>query len=315
MLHAFAGSDGANPIAGVIRDRSGNLYGTTTSGGDFSCYNGTGCGTVFKLARDGELATLHAFRGRKDGADPVAGLLIDHSGNLYGTAAGGGNMAETCAQWNGCGTVFEITASGKMKVLYTFCTQPRCTDGSIPLAALTEDGSGNLYGTANRGGAYGGGVVYKIRPDGTETTLYSFCSGTCHDGGLPQAGVVLDEEGNLYGATLIGGLYDQGVVFKLASDGSETVLQNFTMHTDGAQPYGTLLRKSDGRLYGTLAFSGATCPNMPGVVFRLDPDGNEKDYCIPAVPFGSVIEKGKVVYGTASEGPFYPTGVLFEIIK
>jgi uncharacterized repeat protein (TIGR03803 family) len=146
VLHTFAGGkDGAIPYAGVVRDRAGNLYGTTNQGG------GSGLGTVFKLDKNGKETVLHRFSGLPDGALPGAGLILDAAGNLYGTTAAGGS---------GAGTVFKLDSKGNETVLYHF---PRGVDGSIPQAGLIRDAAGNLYGTTTNGGA-GHGVVFKLAP-------------------------------------------------------------------------------------------------------------------------------------------------------
>src|SRR5580704_2615254 len=117
---------------------------------------------------------------------------------------------------------------GGFDSLYSFCSQDNCADGASPVAGLVMDSSGNLYGTASGGGANYDGVVFKLAPDGTETTLYTFCpQANCPDGQIPAASLILDNSGNLYGTTSAGGGQGQGTVFKLAPDGSETVLYSF----------------------------------------------------------------------------------------
>jgi len=267
VLYAFSGgSDGAYPEAGVVADKKGNLYGTTSDGG-----GGTqcivqfgGCGTVFRVNPKGKETVLYAFSGGSDGANPLAGLVIDKAGNLFGTTAYGGNIS-ACNQGAspGCGTVFEITADGTEKTLYAFNGG---NDGWSPVAGLTEDKEGNLYGTTEAGGSttacngVGCGIVFKIAPDGTETVLYDFTGG--NDGAHPAAGLLRDKRGNLYGTTLAGGSGSQGTAFKLSTKGKLSVLNTFT--GEGAQPAGNLLAGPDKLLYGTTQFGS------DGTVFQVN---------------------------------------------
>jgi uncharacterized repeat protein (TIGR03803 family) len=211
VLHSFTGgNDGAYPFAGLIADKTGDLYGTASAGGfNHAPY---GYGTVFKLDTTGEVTVLHSFTFRPDGAFPVAGLIRDKEGNLYGTTESGGAP--------GCfGTVFKVDATGKETVLHSF---PGTPDGLLPLAGLIMDKEGNLYGTTYDGGDSGVGTVFKLGVTGKETVLYSFTGGA--DGGFPLASLVRDKEGNLYATTFLGGDYGFGTVFKLDTTGKETVL-------------------------------------------------------------------------------------------
>jgi uncharacterized repeat protein (TIGR03803 family) len=153
------------------------------------------------------LITLYSFAGGTDGSQPVAGVIADASGNLYGTTVTGGA--------HNSGTVFKVTATGTETVLYSFTGG---SDGSQPFAGLIADASGNLYGTTNGGGASGNGTVFKVTPSGTETVLYSFTGGS--DGSNPRAGLIADASGNLYGTTSFGGTTDNGTVFGLTGTGA-----------------------------------------------------------------------------------------------
>ncbi len=250
VLHAFSGGkDGGFPNA-LIADKKGNLYGTTAIGGAH------GDGTVFELRSNGKELVLYSFAGGNDGAGPAAGVIRDKLGNLYGTTAGGGLYNS--------GTVFKLAPDGTETVLYAFTGG---SDGGPPYASLVADRAGNLYGTTYFGGANGGGNVFKVAPDGSETSLYAFCTqGNCSDGNEPLAALVVDKSGNLYGTTSTGGQYGNGVVFKLAPDGIETVLHSFNAGVgDGAWPISGLIAVN-GILYGT-AQGGGT--NSSGVVFRV----------------------------------------------
>ena len=279
-------TDGAIPYAGVVLDQKGNLYGTTAYGGAHN--NGTsydaGCGVAFKLTPKGKETVLHTFCSRSgctDGANPYAGVVLDQKGNLYGTTYNGGNLQ------NG-GVAFKLTPKGKETVLHTFCSQSDCTDGANP-SGIVFDQKGNLYGTTSGGGAYGGGVVFRLTPEGKETVLYNFCARTnCVDGGNPTAGLVIDQRGNLYGTTSLGGAYGSGycsdvqygcgVVFKLTPEGTETVLHSFCAQggencTDGAGPYAGVVLDQKGNLYGTTEGGGNL--QAGGVAFKVTPEGKE----------------------------------------
>lgn len=128
VLYAFKGKDGANPqLSSLLRDKAGNLYGTTPSGGDLNACNGSGCGVVFKLDKTGKQIVLHTFTGGNDGADPYGTLVGDGAGNLYGTTIGGGNLSN--CNGVGCGVVFMLDAAGAFSVLHNFTGG---TDGAVP---------------------------------------------------------------------------------------------------------------------------------------------------------------------------------------
>jgi uncharacterized repeat protein (TIGR03803 family) len=256
ILYAFGqqefGNDGTNPFAPLIMDSSGNLYGTTGGGGLFSS------GTVFKVDRAGRETVRYSFSGLTDGLIPVAGLLRDTAGNLYGTTVAGGDL--------GNGTVFKLDKDGTETVLHSFGGP---SDGSGPNAGVIRDGQGNFYGTTpDGGGSCSCGIVFKLDASGKETVLHRFTGGK--DGAEPYAGVMLDAAGNLYGTTIAGGSFGKGVVFRLDGTGAETVLHSFTGGTDGASPYGTPIRDAMGNLYGTTAGGGRS---GKGTVFRLDKAG------------------------------------------
>jgi uncharacterized repeat protein (TIGR03803 family) len=219
ILYSFSGVDGANPAAGLIMDSHGNLFGTTAAGGG-TATAGNG-GTVFELVYQSpgnySEQILHIFGGQiavqgSDGFTPQAGVIMDSSGNLYGTTYGsaGACQATSQARTGGCGTVFELVNSGpagySYKVLYDFSALS-LADGRNP-SGLIMDSSGNLYGTTLLGGASGKGTVFELAKDGSgnysETILYNFLS-SGGDGNDPRAGLIMDSSGNLYGTTYQGG--------------------------------------------------------------------------------------------------------------
>jgi uncharacterized repeat protein (TIGR03803 family) len=207
-LHSFSMNDSSNgvtPVAGLIRGRDGNFYGTTTGRGA----NGAG-GTIFRMTSDGTLTTIYSFCSLPncaDGAEPWAPLLQGSDGNFYGTTPVYGTS-------NNGGTVFRVTTDGTFTTLYAFCPRTPCLDGSEPYGGLIEGLDGNFYGTTELGGAYGGGTIFRITPSGMLTTLHSFRG---PDGSRPGASLVQANDGNFYGTTVAGGTSPQGTVFRLST--------------------------------------------------------------------------------------------------
>jgi uncharacterized repeat protein (TIGR03803 family) len=265
-------TDGALPFAGLVQASDGNFYGTTYSGGpNVFCGNPpVGCGTVFKMTSNGALTTLYNFCSQTDcadGASPHAGLIQATDGDLYGITASGGTYGE--------GSIFRINPAGKLTTLYSFCTQPGCTDGSIPFAGLIQASDGNFYGTTSQGGnlacfaPYGCGTVFKITPSGALTTLHAFGSQTA-DGVFPYAGLIQASDGNFYGTTYQGGANAQGAIFEITSGGTLTTLYSFCSVgdcDDGQWPFAGLVQASNGSFYGTAAVGGAY---NDGTVFSLN---------------------------------------------
>lgn len=267
VLYSFPGApDGSTPAGPLIRDSKGNLYGTTYYGGSGACQYG--CGAVFELTNAGKEKILYSFAGSPDGKNPFAGLVRGKDGIFYGTTLNGGD---------GCGTVYGLTVKGVKKFLYNFNGS---SDGCSPYATLMTDENGNLYGTTAQGGinspaCYGGscGTVFEVSSAGTETVLYSFTGPP--DGANPfwVEGVVLDKDGNVYGATFYGGTDDDGAVYEISPNGSEHVLHSFTGSPDGSIPNTTFLDKK-GNLYGTTFIggnSGCVADQGCGIVFKLTP--------------------------------------------
>jgi len=264
VLHSFAGGkrDGCYPAGGLIRDKSGNLYGTTEACGSF------GYGTIFKLSTTGKETVLHSFAGdAADGAYPfLTSLVMDEEGNLYGVAQQGGSSDE--------GVVYKLSRNGTLTVLHSFAGG--ATDGCYPLGTPAMDKDGTLYGTTEVCGSSDDGVVWKVSREGAETVLHSFAGGV-PDGAWPYAGVSLDAKGNLYGDTEQGsssncGGLGCGTVYKLSKSGTLTVLHSFA-GSDGSYLIGGLLRDANGDLYGTALEGGSSrnCPVGCGTVWKLIP--------------------------------------------
>jgi uncharacterized repeat protein (TIGR03803 family) len=289
VLYAFKGGrDGANPDAGLARDNTGNLYGVTAIGGDHACQ----CGTVFEFTPSGSENILYRFLGAPDGATPTASLIMDSSGDLFGTTAFGGLVCSQAFK-QGCGTAFEVMAGGTEMVLYTFCQKPNCTDGLGPFSNLALDPtSGDFYGTTIAGGrdcSYGCGTVYKLGPDMRETVIHAF-RGVTEDGLNPLAGVTLDESGNLYSAACGSSMECQtpvgkkcakscvnGDVYTIHIAEDKRAHDTFdVIHTfkgkKGTNPTSPLLLYS-GNLYGTTAYGGThECGSQGcGEIFELTP--------------------------------------------
>ncbi len=253
-LFNFDGPNGVYPNAGLIFDSQGNLYGTTTQGGTHG--PGLGYGTLFKYDTSGMINRLFPFDGTH-GLFPHAGLVFDSQGNLYGTTTNGG----TTGLPNGDGTLFQYDSSGMIHRLYNFDG----THGRFPNAGVIFDSQGNLYGTTTQGGQFDDGTLFEYDTSGMLHTLYSF-DGTQH-GRFPNAGLVFDSQGNLYGTTTNGGPNNQdyGTVFKY--DGhSVTVLYSFDK-THGRYPNAGLIFDSQGNLYGTTTQGGN---HDFGTIFRLN---------------------------------------------
>lgn len=393
VLYRFTGqTDGAFPNA-IIMDSSGNLYGTTQWGGDLNCnanFNPPGCGVVFQLTPSGDghwhEHVLYAFQGGADGGEPTANLLLDASGNLYGTTTQGGNLNLCDGPYSqGCGVVFELSPQGNgswtESVLYSF---QYASDGSQP-SWLTFDRAGNLYGTSYfdlgnvvfeisppeqkgnswteqslyesgpylwladqltldaKGNIYGTwftnsccGGVFRLQHSGRgwqESNLFYF--GGAGNGNDPQSGVILDSKGRMYGALAAGG-NNWGVAFELKRSGDswdQLTLHNFCSRNycvDGASPVAPLVFDQLSNLYGTTEYGGGACGSEPdgcGVVFKLAPTrhGPWKETVLHRFKGGSdgygpnqpvVLDDKGHVYGTtanAGSGSGYGYGTVFEV--
>jgi uncharacterized repeat protein (TIGR03803 family) len=325
VLYVFkVGHDGANPIGNLTFDDAGNLYGATQNGGNPTCFDGEGCGTVFELSPlsggGWKESVLHAFNGN-DGAGPRGGVILDSAGNLYGTTSSGSGNYEF-------GTVFELTpgAQGQWTETTLYAFKPG-SDGVYPSGDLVFDKAGNLYGTTQQGGSIGLGTVLKLTDSSgswKESILYNFSGGS--DGGLPLGGLISDTAGNLYGTTQGGGNDNYGTVFELSPlNGSwkETILLSFR-NTDGAYPQGDLVFDAAGNLFGTAAYGGK-CVQTCGTIFELTPNSGGgwtesvlykftggKDGGIPLSTL--MLDSAGALYGTAFEGGNKNDGVVFKIV-
>jgi uncharacterized repeat protein (TIGR03803 family) len=290
VLHSFGGGrDGAYPFSGLIMDGSGNLYGTTREYGDIAnCHHQ--CGTVFSVTPNGHEHTIYTFNGN-DGASPQGSLYKDSSGNLYGATAYGGGRCQ-------CGVVFKVATDGTETVLHRFSGG---VDGVFPLSGIIGDERGNLFGTTEHGGRANFGIVFRIAPDGTEKVLHTFLGGS--DGATPDAGLIRDKRGNLYGTAVGGGTLGYGVIFTFTPHGKETVLHDFDGN-DGFDPSAVIMDKA-GYLYGTNYYGGAL---GQGDAYSLAQDGT---YSVlhsfsggsdGGAPSGLIVDPHGNLYGTINFG-------------
>lgn len=340
ILYSFTGQEGVNPSSGLIFDKSGNLFGTV--------YPGPGMGAVFELTLNNGTWTENdiytfcpQFLNCTDGSLPSSGLVLDSTGNLYGTALGGNNG---CGNY-GCGVVFELSPSNGSwdeTVLYTFAGG---RDGAWPAYGLVLDGAGNLYGTTISGGsghctfsiAPGCGTVFELSPlvggGWKQTVLHSFRGGK--DGENPIAGVIVDKHGHLYGTTAGSKPTQPGTVYRLVHGTKgwrKATLYRFRGKEDGNSPEAPVILDKAGNLYGTTRYGGTgQCSNDGydgcGVVFKLSQaNGIFKERVIHDFQGGTVgdgaypsaslsFNQLKGVDGTASGGGVgsFCCGIVFRL--
>jgi hypothetical protein len=352
------GSDGANPSGGVVMDSAGNLYSATFNGGATNCPGIADCGTVFEVSppvKPGDPWTetvLYVFKGKSanDGSTPGGGVLLDKAGNVYGsTSYGGSGSCVLLGIKTGCGTVFLLSPPAEKggawteTILYSF---KGGDDGYLPNGDLTMDSAGNLYGVTLFGGGKGAGLcdpfyqgcgtVFKLsRPTQNggkwiETVLHRFAAGS--DGYNPYGGLLLDENGNLYGAAPMGGnqlcnfgdyKVGCGILFKLirakkmCEPWTEEIIHRFTF-ADGIGPQGKLIFDGDRRLYGSAnGGNAAGC----GLIYRMTSNGGHWSESIlyeftcgndGQGPGPVVMDKVGNLYGASIGGPLH-FGVLFRL--
>lgn len=324
VLHSFGGipSDGSLPIGSLTVDSHGNLFGVTYYGGASSG------GTVFELSPNAggswNETILYNFCAAggvcPGGTAPSGYLVLDGKGNLYGAAEAGGTA---CAEESiGCGVIYELSqnsdGSWTQTVVYSFCQTGDCPDGFFPTGKLSFDKQGNLYGSAEGGGAGGAGVVFRLTPGSngvwTETALYSFCSagGACQDGAGPPEGVSLDTNGNIYGTTLNGGSQNYGVIFKLSRGDAwaESVLYSFPAQPKTVErtytgpvsvdPYGNVYTTATWELWKNQMY-------MSGDLYRVATNGTVSNYQFKgkygSAPLAGVVidAKRQLAFGTTSQ--------------
>ena len=318
ILYSFDNINGAYPVGPLIQDSAGNLYGTAVYGGNTSgiCVT-SGCGTVFELQRVSggwNFELLYTFTGGADGSDPASGLVLDNSGNLFGTTSYGGNSS-------GFGTVFELSpfhGTWQHSTIHTFAGG---NDGASPYSGLTAGIAGVFYGATANGGLQNSGTIYQLRKTNStwqESILFSF-SGV--DGASPYSSPLLLRQGKLYGTTYLGGAFNQGTVFSLSLSNHavvESVLYSFT-GTNGVSPYGGVVADSAGHLYGTTFYGGS---DGYGVVFMLsDVGGTWRESVLTTFagtsnglsPLATPTIHQGALFGTTTGGGEWDAGVAWEI--
>ena len=248
------------------------------------------------IAAPAQTFTLLVSFNSTNGAFPEYGSLIqDAAGNLYGTTSQGGV--------NSGGTAFQVTPSGTVTTLYSFCAQPGCADGSNPMGGLVRGADGNFYGAASGCGINNTGTIFRLTPNGGLTTLHNF-DGT--DGAGPYA-LIEASDGNFYGTTPSGGAYTYGTIFKIAPGGAFTTLYSFCAQAgcaDGEVPSG-LVEASDGNFYGATQSGGA---NNQGAIFKITPGGSLTTlytFCALAGCADGIAPSAALI--EASDGNFYGT--------
>jgi len=339
-------ADGAVPLAGLVFDTSGNLYGTTGYGGTSvpGC-GGLGCGTVFELTptKSGEWSetVLYNFTGEPDGSGPSSTPIFDKTGNLYGTTVLGGAY--------GYGTVFKLTADGGGKwtesILHSFQNNNNVVDGTYPLGSIAFDKSGKLYGSTGSGGKYSGplcvdgqengtncGIIYQLAPNGSggwaEHILHSFQDNQ-EDAVFPIFGVILDAEGNVYGATEVGGKYSAGTVFELVHGTWAESIFSFeapngsSVPAGGCFPLGGVILSKSGSLYGTTSGCGLSFEEG-GVAYELSPANGSWNQTVlwdfsagtdGYEPLGPLVQNASGdLFGLALGGGTGNDGVAFEVV-
>ena len=253
-MYSFQGvPDGAFPEASLHYDpTTKGLIGTTIAGGANGQPVTKNLGTIFEIDSSGKEHVLHNFTGI-DGDTPKAGIA-----GIYGTTFAGGPSRH--------GTVYALDAGGQVRLVHAFSGEP---DGSQPSSKLLLKDH-QYFGTTRTGGSNFDGTVFSVKPNGSEKVVHSF-TGPPNDGALPVANVI-NVKGNLYGTTSRGGATDQGTVFEISSNGTESVLYSFKGGTDGALPLGDLAFFNNA-LYGTTRKGGV---NGGGTIFAVQLTGGEK---------------------------------------
>jgi uncharacterized repeat protein (TIGR03803 family) len=318
VLHDFAGApgDGADPSGPPLLGIDGSYFGLTTGGGAFDK------GAIYRRSPDGNVSVVYSFAGGADGGLPSGAMALDAQGNLYGTAATGGDP--DCGVANGCGVVFKLSPDGTQTVLHAFSG----VEGASPQNGVILDGHGNLYGTAQGGGDMscddsipGCGVAFKLALDGTYTVLHAFTVSPAGSSAAYPSALLRDSAGNLYGTVTwgVGPSGNSDGIFKLEPDGSYSIPFTFADYaTQGRNPLGGLVKDPAGNLYGVTFNGGA---HNQGVVYRLTPSGRytvlhaftgDSDGRNPQFALFRSLATG-LLYGTAFEGGSLGCGTVYVL--
>lgn len=292
---------GALPIGSLVQAPDGYFYGMTPSGGTYDY------GTLFRLTASGDITILKHFEYSTDGGSPNGSLIVGKDGALYGvTTVGGINYG---------GTIFRITTDGVFTVLRHLKATP---DGSHPNGTLLQAADGYFYGMAYNGGTNGYGTIFKMSATGSSYTVLRHFNST--DGSYPYGNLIQATDGALYGMTCNGGTTGRGVIFKITTTGTYTILRNLNSATDGQYPYGSLLQAKDGYLYG-LTYQGGS--EYGGTIFKMNLSGttfkvlkNLYSSTTGSNPQGHLIEaKDGYLYGMTYYSPYGPSSTAGEVFK
>jgi uncharacterized repeat protein (TIGR03803 family) len=293
-------ADGVSPWAGLIQGSDGNFYGTAGGTAVVNC-------TVFKITPAGTLTTLWQFgslSNNADGNSPMASLVQGCDGDFYGTTSYGGTNRHA-------GTVYKITSAGTFTPLWQFGSLPNYADGASPSGELVLGADGNFYGATFEGGTNSFyltgdyGTVFKITPAGTLTPLWQFGSLSNNaDGRSPAAALVQGRDGNFYGTTVGGGVYNYGTVFKITPAGTLTPLWQFTGGADGRGPIAALAQGGDGNFYGT---------TQSGSIFQITSAGTLTTLSASGGRNALVQGCDGNFYGTTTYGGTQYGGTAFQI--
>lgn len=297
-IHSFSGADGSNP-SGLVKGIDGRFYGTTSGGGE------SGWGTIFSITAATPLSTIFSFSSSSvlGAASGPSDLSVGRDGNLYGVIYNGGNYGD--------GVLYKITPGGSPIPLYSF---NHANGGDAhPLSAPTEGDDGNFYGSAENGGAFELGTIYRITPSDSLSSLYSYSNAQST---YPRSALVQASDGNFYGTTRSGGAFGAGSVFTMTPSGQLTTLYSFS-GADGAAPMGKLVQASDGKLYGTTSGGGSA---GHGTVFMMTPAGSLTSlYSFSggrdgASPYANLIQASDGhFYGTTLYGGTNQAGTIFKV--
>jgi uncharacterized repeat protein (TIGR03803 family) len=302
FLYQFSGQATATSL---VQATDGNFYGTGSGGVH-------GQGQVFRMTPSGELSTIYSFCSQPrcaDGNNPLSPLL-GSDGNLYGVAQLGGSA-------QGSGTFYRVTLDGRLTTLYEFCPQRGCFDGQVP-RGIMQAGDGNFYGIAEYGGRGTLGTIFRISPSGEFKLLHTFCALTgCTDGGLPLFPPIQGSDGNFYGTAAFGA-NTAGVFYRLAPDGTYTVLYNFCSLSNCADGYGpnAVVQGANGNFLGTTQFDGN---NDGGTIFEITSRGQVRVLHSFKVDHGNIPTYGLTLandgnfYGSTEDEGFNGVGTLFKI--
>lgn len=297
LRHLKTATDGGSSYSTLIQAKDNYFYGMTSSGGV------NGGGTVFRISSGGTFNVIRSLINRTDGSGPTGNLYENSDGNFYAMAGYGGA--------NSAGTVFKITPSGTVTLLFSFTS---ATNGSLPKGSLVKGKDGSFYGMTSSDGTNLFGTAFKITSSGTFTLLCSFNGGS--QGNAPLESLSLGKDNAFYGTTSSGGKYNNGAIFKICS-GTYTILRSLTRNQDGGNPKGNIIQATDGNFYGTTSEGGA---NGGGTIFKITPSGtfvvvrhltSSKD---GGSPMGSLVQASDgYLYGMNYSGGLNGGGTIFKI--